>query len=118
MPLRIGWRLVRSLDCRPRFRRPCWAAREGRTAPAIRVPESPGRQRPEQEVPQVAVLGRQQLARATVKSDPSLVQDHEFRLRGLVVFGTDDRDPSIPLHGFVRGDVERVPDLVGHDDAR
>ncbi len=33
----------------------------------------------------------------------------------LCVFGTDDRDPPIPLHGFVRGDVERVPHLVGHD---
>ena len=64
---------------------------------------SPGRQRPEQEVLQIRIAARQQLGRAAVEANASLVQDHELaRATDAASAGAIRTRPSSPRPGAWR----------------
>ena len=58
---------------------------------------SPGRPSPVKKLPQVNVLRRQQFAGAPAEADPSLVENHELRLRRLPIVSGHDRHLAVPL---------------------
>lgn len=60
----------------------------------------------------------EQFLRIPVELNPALLKHHELGMRSPHVVETHNLDSSVLAHGPVRRDVERVANLMGHDDRR
>ena len=77
---------------------------------------SPGGQRHEQKIPQVAVFRGSQLSRTALKADLALVKHHEASMRALSFGEGPDSQEAVVKHGLVSRHVEGVTNLMCHHD--
>ena len=76
----------------------------------------PGWQCLSEEFAQIGIGRGHQLRAGPLEADPAVMEHHEVRARRLCAGQWQNGHASLRPHGLVRGHVERIANLVSHDD--